>query len=86
MVGVPLTTPVDVFRVRPAGNVPETIEYVKPGVPPLMASCELYAVPTTALPAPQEPQSRFTGEVRMMMVQVVVSVFPCESTTFDVKV
>ena len=32
-VGVPLTTPVDVFRLRPGGKLPEVRENVYGGVP-----------------------------------------------------
>lgn len=44
VVGVPLTTPVEAVRLKPAGSDP-VVEYVYGGVPPVAASKELYCTP-----------------------------------------
>jgi len=41
--GVPLTTPVALFRLRPVGRVPATIEKLKGPVPPVRAGAKLKA-------------------------------------------
>jgi hypothetical protein len=46
VVGVPLTAPVVVFKLKPPGNAPELIEYVYGVVPPLPVQLPLYATPT----------------------------------------
>jgi hypothetical protein len=45
--GVPEITPVDPFRVNPAGNDPELIDHVSLPVPPAAARCAVYGAPTT---------------------------------------
>ena len=47
--GVPLITPVEVFRLRPVGSVPAVIEYTYGAVPAGGASEALKAVPTVAV-------------------------------------
>src|ERR1019366_3874080 len=85
VVGVPEITPVEVFSVSPAGSVPEVSENLNGAVPPVTFMAAEYAVPAVALPAEQGPQSRFTGEPTTSMVQIAVSDFPFESTTFEVN-
>ena len=46
-VGVPEITPVDAFRVNPAASDPELTDQVSLPVPPVAASCVVYAEPTT---------------------------------------
>ncbi len=45
-VGVPVIAPVDEFSVRPGGKLPELIEKVYEGTPPLATRLELYGTPT----------------------------------------
>lgn len=53
-VGVPVTAPVDVFRVKPVGSDPRVIENVYGGVPPVGTKRLLYVAPTTAPGSGQE--------------------------------
>ena len=83
---MPETAPVELFSVNPGGSEPDEIEYVYDPVPPAAESVEEYAVPTVALPVPQEPHTRFIGAATTMIVQVAVSVLPFLSTTLEVNV
>lgn len=47
--GVPEITPVAAVNVNPAGRLPEVIDHVYPGVPPIAVKVCVYAVP--AVPA-----------------------------------
>jgi len=49
VVGVPLITPVLLFMLKPAGNVPTLMLHVNGALPPLAARPLLYAAPTVAL-------------------------------------
>ena len=54
-VGVPVTAPVDVFSVRPAGNVPTT-ENVYGAVPPVTVSAPLLKGAPTSPVVPDDKQ------------------------------
>lgn len=47
VVGVPVIAPVLLLRLKPAGKLPEVVEYVRAPAPPVTAMLWLYAVPTT---------------------------------------
>src|SRR5271167_2672183 len=83
-VGVPLTAPVDVFSVNPAGSVPTT-ENVYGVVPPVTVSAPLLnATPTS----PLVPVARQVscGPPMIVYGQVVVAVTPFASVTWIEKV
>jgi hypothetical protein len=54
VVGVPVTAPEAVFRLKPGGSDPGVIENVYGDAPPVGASKELYAAPTRAAFSGQE--------------------------------
>jgi len=82
VVGVPESTPVELFSVSHAGNDdPEAIEYVYGPFPPVTVMVAVYFVPTVPLPAEQGPQLRFIGGPVTWMVQVAISVLPLASVT-----
>jgi hypothetical protein len=79
VVGVPVIAPVDEFRLRPAGRVPEVTLHVNGETPPLFVSVTLYAVPAVAL----------TSEVDVMAgggVTVMVTVTNLVASPTDVAV
>jgi hypothetical protein len=81
-VGVPVTAPVDVFRVRPAGNVP-TIENVYGATPPVTVIGPLLnATPTVPVVVPEQ----VTESGGVIVITQPVPVAPSESVTMMVKV
>jgi hypothetical protein len=54
VVGAPVTAPEVVFRLKPGGSDPGAIENAYGDAPPVGASKELYAAPTTAAFSGQE--------------------------------
>ena len=80
-VGVPVTAPVAVFRVRPAGNVPTT-ENVYGVVPPVTVSAPLLNGAPTSPVVPVARQVN-CGPPIIVYGQVVVAVTPFASVTLD---
>src|SRR5271169_4640811 len=81
-VGVPVTAPVEVFSVSPAGSVP-TIEYVYGPVPPVTVIGPLLKGAPT-VPVLLAPQVTDSGGL-MVIVQAVPTA-PLASVTWTVKV
>jgi hypothetical protein len=48
--GIPVTAPVEAFKIKPAGSAPLMIDHVYGGVPPEAFSVTEYAVPTSRAP------------------------------------
>jgi hypothetical protein len=71
-VGVPVIAPVLVFRVKPAGNLPELSENVYGDFPPVAASESVNAVPTVPVAL---GNVRVKGAV-VVRVTVAVCVIP----------
>jgi fumarate reductase subunit C len=83
-VGVPLTAPVEVFSVRPAGSVP-TIENVYGEVPPVTAIAGLLnATPTSPVVAVAEQVT--CGPPMIVIGQVALPTTPFASVTWMEKV
>src|ERR1039458_4934099 len=82
-VGVPVTAPVEVFRVRPAGNVPLPIENVYGAVPPVtVVGPLLNGTPTAPVLVPEQ----VTEIGGLIGIVQPVPVAPRESVTLIVKV
>ena len=79
-VGVPVTAPVDVFSVRPAGNVP-TIEYVYGDVPPVTVSAALLNTAPTSPDVPAAKQVN-CGPAPIVYGQLPVAATPFASVTW----
>src|SRR5690348_1502013 len=82
-VGVPVTAPVEVFSVRPAGSVPTT-ENVNGAVPPVTVKAPLLnGTPTS----PVVPEARHVSEGGGVIEygQVVVAATPLASVTWILK-
>ena len=84
--GVPLTTPVDAFSVKPVGNVPAVSCQVKGVVPPAARRVCEYAVPTTPF-ARDVVVTVSTGGaiVRLKLTLAVCAVGEPESVTLKVS-
>jgi hypothetical protein len=82
-VGVPEITPA-FDSVRPAGRLPEEIDHVYPGVPPLALSVKLYATPTC--PAPSVVVLIVNGAVVVVgeVVMEKLAVFVCAGDSLSV--
>ncbi len=82
-VGVPVTAPVELFSVKPAGNAPTT-EYAYGAVPPETVSApELNATPTV----PAVVAGQVTERAALMVIgQVLVATLPWLSVALRVNV
>jgi len=81
VVGVPLITPVLLFMLKPAGNVPTLMLHVNGALPPLAVKPLLYAAPI--VPSNGVPLSDGTAYVMMDFAASID--WPLESTTRTVK-
>ena len=81
-VGVPMTAPVEVFRVRPAGKVP-TIENVYGAVPPVTVIAPLLNGAPTSPGVPVAEQVTEGGGVTVTK-QLIVPMLPAESVIVTV--
>jgi hypothetical protein len=84
-VGVPMMAPVDEFSVRPAGRLPEVIEYVYGATPPVAFRLELYGTPTCPAVAAHASVGVATAIVMPHEFELVPAAVPRESTTCAVK-
>ena len=78
--------PVLVFKLSPLGRLPDWMEYVYGGTPPLAVKAELYDIPTWPVVVGQDRV--IGGGVVMTMVQVLLAVLVWlleESVTWAVK-
>src|SRR5512146_2791252 len=83
--GVPETTPVVAFKVRPAGSVPLLIDQVYGVTPPVLCKVVLYAVPTVALGIVVVVITSTAGATVMLNAWVSVTGVAAESRTCAVK-
>ena len=71
--GIPVIAPVDEFNARLVGRLPELIEKVYGGVPPLAASAEVKGCPTCPPPEVQADVGA-NAAAEMVIEQLLVAV------------